>query len=128
MIDKRETSAALAPGAAAAGGWAAEMLSPSGKLVREILRTRDTAFDRDRMGAPADLIVLWQEAAPTDCVDSAEVGRVGPLPYFRSGGHSSQGFVLSRGPGIAAGSTAAEIAAQDLTATYRDLLHEPVRA
>ena len=97
-------------------------------MVREILRTRDTAFDRDRMGAPADLIVLWQEAAPTDCVDSAEVGRVGPLPYFRSGGHSSQGFVLSRGPGIAAASRAPEIAAQDLTATYRDLLHEPARA
>jgi endoglucanase len=41
VIDKRETAAALMPGAAAAGGWTAEMLSPSGKLVREILRTKN---------------------------------------------------------------------------------------
>jgi len=96
-------------------------------MVRDILRTRDAAFDGDRMGAPADLIVLWQEAAPTDCIDSAQVGRVGPLPYFRSGGHSSQGFVLSRGPGVAAGSHAPEIAAQDLTAAYRDRLGDHAR-
>jgi hypothetical protein len=29
------------PGAPATGGWTPEMLSPSGKLVREILRTRN---------------------------------------------------------------------------------------
>jgi hypothetical protein len=96
-------------------------------MVRDILRTRDAAFEGDRMVAPADLIVLWQEAAPTDCIDSPHVGRVGPLPYFRSGGHSSQGFVLSRGPGIAAASLAPEIAAQDLTAAYRDRLGESTR-
>jgi endoglucanase len=41
VIDKRETSAALMPGAAPTGGWTPEMLSPSGKLVREILRTKN---------------------------------------------------------------------------------------
>jgi len=91
-------------------------------MVREVIRTRDAAFERGRGGAPADLIVLWQEEAPTDCVESAHLGRIGPLPYFRSGGHSSQGFVLSRGPGIAAGTRAPDIAAQDLTAVYRGWL------
>jgi endoglucanase len=47
VFDKRETSAALMPGAPATGGWTPEMLSPSGKLVREILRTKNAP------GAPA---------------------------------------------------------------------------
>ena len=59
-------------------------------------------------GPPADLIVLWQEESPTDVVDSAGVGRIGPLPYFRSGGHSSRGFVMARGPDFEAGSRLAD--------------------
>jgi endoglucanase len=47
VIDQRETSAALMPGAAATGGWTPEMLSPSGKRVREILRAKNAH------GAPA---------------------------------------------------------------------------
>ena len=43
IISKRETSAALAPDAPAAGGWTAEQLSASGKLVRDELRTRNAA-------------------------------------------------------------------------------------
>jgi endoglucanase len=38
VSDKRETSAALLPGAAPNGGWSDEALSPSGRLVRELLR------------------------------------------------------------------------------------------
>jgi endoglucanase len=41
VIDKRETSAALVPKAAANGGWAADALSPSGKLVRDEIRARN---------------------------------------------------------------------------------------
>ncbi|WP_222927003.1 glycoside hydrolase family 5 protein [Sphingomonas gilva] len=40
IADKDETSAALLPGAAAKGGWKDEALSPSGRLVREMLRRR----------------------------------------------------------------------------------------
>lgn len=36
--DRKETSAALLPGARAKGGWPERMLTPSGKLVREQLR------------------------------------------------------------------------------------------
>ena len=48
VADKRETSAALMPGASGKGGWPSGMLSPSGKLVRSHLR----AMNRRRM-APA---------------------------------------------------------------------------
>ena len=38
VADKRETSAALMPGASGKGGWPDHMVSPSGKLVRSHLR------------------------------------------------------------------------------------------
>lgn len=38
ITDKVETTAALKPGAAATGGWPDNMLTPSGRLVRERLR------------------------------------------------------------------------------------------
>ena len=65
-------------------------------------------------GPPADLIVLWQEESPTDVVDGAGIGRIGPLPYFRSGGHSSRGFVIGRGPDFEAGSRLADLRAEQL--------------
>ena len=38
LADKNETSAALAPGASTQGGWSDSQLSPSGRLVRELMR------------------------------------------------------------------------------------------
>jgi endoglucanase len=38
VCDKKESSAALKPGASATGGWASDMLNPSGTLVRSELR------------------------------------------------------------------------------------------
>jgi endoglucanase len=38
ICDKKETSAALKPGASATGGWTTDMLNPSGILVRSKLR------------------------------------------------------------------------------------------
>ena len=38
VADKNETSAVLLPGAPAGGGWSTQMLSPSGRLVRDRLR------------------------------------------------------------------------------------------
>jgi endoglucanase len=41
VADKDELSAALKPGASAAGGWPDEMLTSSGLFVRELLRTKN---------------------------------------------------------------------------------------
>jgi predicted AlkP superfamily phosphohydrolase/phosphomutase len=99
-----------------------------GPMVREIVRTRSGPGDDDPSRPPADLIVLWQEDTPTDVVEGPRTGRIGPLPYFRSGGHSSRGFLAAAGPGIAPGSRLAGSSAQDLTATILHLLGEPVPA
>lgn len=41
IIDKDETSAALLPGAPGTAVWTDDMLSPSGRLVRQMLRDRN---------------------------------------------------------------------------------------
>jgi endoglucanase len=41
VADKQETSAALKPGAAGTGGWADDVISPSGLFVREELRRKN---------------------------------------------------------------------------------------
>ena len=43
VCDKKESSAALKPGAGATGGWDLEMLNPSGILVRSELRGENSA-------------------------------------------------------------------------------------
>lgn len=51
LADKAETSAALKPGASAAGGWPTNALSPSGNLVREELRAKNAAASKPKTGA-----------------------------------------------------------------------------
>lgn len=99
----------------------------SGKpMVKEIVRVRADPLHGDALGPPADLIVLWQEDAATDMIDSPSAGRIGPLPYFRTGGHCSQGFLAARGPRVQPGSRLADLQATDLTATLLSLLGQPV--
>lgn len=99
----------------------------SGKpMVKEVIRVRSDPFDRDSLGPPADLIVLWQEDAATDMIEIPSAGRIGPLPYFRTGGHCSQGFLAARGPRVVPGSRLTELQATDLTATLLSLLGQPV--
>jgi hypothetical protein len=50
-----------------------------------------------------DLVVQWDEREVTDVVESPDVGRIGPVPYLRTGGHAPDGFCIARGPGIAPG-------------------------
>lgn len=63
-------------------------------VVREIIRVRDSAFDLDPKDPPADLIVVFREDCPLDVVDSPLAGRIGPVPYFRTGSHQAHGGVL----------------------------------
>jgi predicted AlkP superfamily phosphohydrolase/phosphomutase len=101
----------------------------SGKpMVDRIIRTRQDAFAGADAGPPADLIVLWQEDAATDWIGSPDVGDIGPMPFFRSGGHCSTGFLAMRGPQIAPGARLPDTAAVDLTATLLWLLGKPVPA
>ncbi|MES2497574.1 MAG: hypothetical protein V4618_15785 [Pseudomonadota bacterium] len=91
--------------------------------VDHVVRTRDAPFEAPHI--PPDLVVCWRDDHPIDSLDSPQFGRVGPVPYFRSGGHRRHGtridnLMVARGPGIAPGSVSAAGRLEDLSAT---LLH-----
>ena len=67
-------------------------------LVQEVVRSREylRGVPADRL-PDADLVVLWQRQANDMSEESA--GRLGPLPFWKSGSHQPTGFVIGRGSG-----------------------------
>lgn len=70
-------------------------------LVKKIIRTRKRPDEHPHL--PPDLIVCWQDNAPADAADIPGLGRIGPLPFFRTGGHVAHGteinnFLVATGP------------------------------
>jgi len=94
-------------------------------VAREVRRTRQSAMESSPSLPDADLIVRW-EPFPTDVVDSPTFGRIGPLPYYRSGGHTEQGFLWISGPGIEAGTRLPEGRPTSLAPTLLAILGAPV--
>ena len=91
-------------------------------MVERVITVRSDPFENNSRQSPADLIILWQEETPTDVVDSPLVGRIGPVPYFRPGGHQKQGsrienFFMIRAADCAPGAYFAEGSLEDLPAT-----------
>lgn len=95
-------------------------------MVKEIIRIRQAAGDRDVRLPDADLVVLWKDDCPTDVVESPEFGRIGPVPHFRAGSHIPDGFLIAQGPGIEANSTLPAHSALDLTPTILSLMGAPI--
>jgi predicted AlkP superfamily phosphohydrolase/phosphomutase len=96
--------------------------------VSRVVRTRRDPFQAsspDDRPSDADLIVLW-DSSPTDVVDSPTVGRIGPVPFKRSGSHVNRGFLIATGAGIPAGVTLREHHALDLAPTILDLMGAPI--
>ena len=78
---------------------------------------------RPRDGSEAagpDLLVLWTPE-PADVVDTP-FGRIGPLPFNRSGSHVERGFLLAGGGGIPVAASLADPQAIDLAPTILSLL------
>lgn len=95
-------------------------------MVKEIVRTRQLATDSDPKLPDADLVIIWQEEYATDVMDSPDLGRIGPVPYLRTGSHRSHGFFLAKGPGIEPGSSLPTGHALDLAPTVLDLMGAPI--
>ncbi|WP_353837749.1 hypothetical protein [Moorena sp. SIO4E2] len=95
-------------------------------MVKQVIRTRQDPTTENLKNCPADLIVKWQEDHPTDVVDSPDFGRIGPVPYLRSGSHNSQGFVMIKGPQMEAGKSLPIGKAPDLPATILNLMGIPI--
>ena len=91
------------------------------QFIREIFRTRRSPSDDDKCRPDADLVAIFQDE-PVDVVDSPQVGRVGPVPFYRTGGHSSHGFVIATGPGIKPGNTLSDLEVVDLGPTILEML------
>lgn len=73
-------------------------------LVGKLSRTRSDPFEEGMHIPPADIMVEWTDRV-TDMITSPVVGQIGPVPFFRSGGHGPRGFCIMRGPGISGNSS-----------------------
>ena len=96
-------------------------------VVREVVRTRQDPMARDPRLPAADLVVRWNHQRPADVFDSP-LGRVGPVPFLRTGGHNADGFLIARGPGIPVGVTLPEGRTVDIPATLLGLMSAPIPA
>jgi predicted AlkP superfamily phosphohydrolase/phosphomutase len=100
----------------------------SGKpIVAQVVRTRRTALDADPRLPHGDLIVIWNPT-PTDVVDAPGVGRIGPVHYYRSGGHKHTGFMIAHGPDVAAGLDLGKTEVVDFAPTILDMIGAPIPA
>ena len=95
------------------------------KVVERVIRVREDPHTKREI--PPDLIVCWRRSRPFDTVDSPMLGRVGPLPFFRSGGHKQHGeqvtnVLFAHGPGLAAGAEVNQGHLRDVPATLLALI------
>lgn len=90
-------------------------------VVRKVLRTRRDPLDRDERLLAADLVVVWTDE-PFDVVEGPGADRVGPVPYFRTGGHRAGGFAMLNGPGFLPNTTIETADVIDLAPTILGLM------
>jgi predicted AlkP superfamily phosphohydrolase/phosphomutase len=95
-------------------------------VVRDIRWIRSSAEDDDPRLFDADLAVVWDPDATTDAVESESFGRIGPVPYYRTGGHSARGFLFARAAGIRAGSRLPDADVLDVTPTILAMVGAPI--
>jgi hypothetical protein len=62
----------------------------------------------------------------TDIVDSPDIGRIGPIPYFRAGSRWERGFFMVKGLGITPGSELPTSEVIDLPPTILQLMNAPI--
>ncbi|MGE0667667.1 MAG: alkaline phosphatase family protein [Sphingomonadales bacterium] len=95
-------------------------------VAERVIRVRRSPDEDAPDLSPADLMVLWRDDLTADSVEHPRLGQIGPVPFFRSGGHATEGFVLARGAGFTPGARLADVATPDVTATILDRLGVPI--
>jgi predicted AlkP superfamily phosphohydrolase/phosphomutase len=95
-------------------------------LVHRVVRCRTSAEDRDPKLPDPDLVIIWSRE-PADVVDSP-VGRIGPMPFGRTGSHVERGFLLASGPGVPTGVKLEEPHVVDVAPTILSLMDTPIPA
>ncbi len=90
-------------------------------VVKRVIRTRQKALDLDPRLPSADLVVEWADP-PADVVESDRIGRIGPVPYRRTGSHRARGFMVVKGPEIEPGGALPDGQPVDVPATILSLM------
>jgi hypothetical protein len=70
--------------------------------------------------------VVFYEPAPVDVVDTRSVGRIGPVPFARTGGHVNRGFAILHARGVPPAAAVSSGQVRDLAPTMLALLGAPV--
>ncbi len=94
------------------------------RLVEKVIRWRSSAEDRDPKLPDPDMVVLWG-SEPADVVDTP-LGRIGPMPFRRTGSHVARGFLLASGPDFPAGLLSADARSIDIAPTILSLMDVPI--
>ena len=89
-------------------------------MFRKMMRSRTSALEEGSTLPDPDVLVLWTPE-PADVVDTP-FGRIGPIPFNRSGSHVERGFILATGPGVPVSGAVPEARAVDLAPTILSLL------
>lgn len=94
-------------------------------VVKQVIRTsQHTTEDKSKLPS-ADLIVEWEDT-PTDVIDHPQCGRIGPVPYRRTGSHRSRGFLTIKSPNITPGSSLPKGDSIDIAPTILELMGAPI--
>ncbi|MEL6468414.1 MAG: alkaline phosphatase family protein [Cyanobacteria bacterium J06623_4] len=94
-------------------------------VVKQVIRPRKSGDDRDPKNPGADLVVEWADT-PADVIDHEKCGRIGPVPYRRTGSHRARGFITIKSEDIPAGTTLPEGRSIDVGPTILSLMDAPV--
>lgn len=94
-------------------------------VVVDVIRTREADQPDDPSRPMADLMVRFTET-PFDVTEHPQAGRIGPLPYNRSGGHVCRGMLIAGGTGIHTNQQLENPMTIDLAPTMLGALHAPI--
>jgi predicted AlkP superfamily phosphohydrolase/phosphomutase len=101
-----------------------ELINPATgtPAVSEVIKVADQ-HPGEQLGELPDLIVKWTADAPINALSSPRIGTVsGVLPDLRSGAHTTYGFLLGVGEGIAARGTLPQAHIMDVAPTIMRLM------
>lgn len=98
--------------------WILGLRSLDGReVVEDIERTRVDPLDPDPKLPDADLVVHWRPEAPFNGLRCPDGSTIGPVPWFRTGGHTYDGFLILEGAGVEPGGRLREGHPVDVPAT-----------
>ncbi len=92
-------------------------------IVKDIIKTRVTPLDDNPKLPSADIVIKWVDDVVVNKVVNETYGNLGPLPCFRPGGHSNEGFFMCSNTHKSGNDFVKQGRIVDVTASMLDLLN-----